>query len=516
MTRLPGKARRTRSPRSSSKPGELVGYYIAPSHDFTQYTRDYEEKYWSKDTAFDWQQSVPANLKEHLESSPPDEYQRIASLALPLVDQALGYRIEEIRLAGLPMDDDGLKAIGESLPFDRKSVEQALSIQEPLKRLALPITQLTDKLAILKLDCMELREQRRLKLFKVGTVVRQLETDAESREQASRLSSLANELDGVRRTLKKAREQVRIERAELETLIRRKLDAIEPQVLADLEATRELVRCSIGSAALPKDSETLSRLRDLVLKRQLRGLKDIANHALVVEQSAIAPLTQGIIHYKRHREIQEAMTTFVNDEAKHSAVFRRFMADNLEAKERVSQSIVKGADRYLLLARIMPSGAIFLAVIVEAIGGAFLEFFGHERNMPDPLFRSICKTIAERDERRHQDICAETYNELYRKGGRWERFRNNVALKVTMRAAYGNKNEDHHLMQACRAFGAATPYQFIADSLSQQLARIGMYVSPERLLTFMPGASQLGPTEDLAVGAAAEFVDSEFGYEILR
>lgn len=102
MTRLPGKARRTRSPRSSSKPGELVGYYIAPSHDFTQYTRDYEEKYWSKDTAFDWQQSVPANLKEHLESSPPDEYQRIASLALPLVDQALGYRIEEIRLAGLP------------------------------------------------------------------------------------------------------------------------------------------------------------------------------------------------------------------------------------------------------------------------------------------------------------------------------------------------------------------------------------------------------------------------------
>jgi hypothetical protein len=43
----------------------------------------------------------------------------------------------------------------------------------------------------------------------------------------------------------------------------------------------------------------------------------------------------GIIHFRRRREIQEAMTTFAHDEAKHSAVFRRFMAEKMRAKERV-------------------------------------------------------------------------------------------------------------------------------------------------------------------------------------
>ena len=82
-----------------------------------------------------------------------------------------------------------------------------------------------------------------------------------------------------------------------------------------------MVERTLHSGCLPDDGQDLSRLKDLILKRQLRGLKDIANHALVVEQSAIAPLTMGIIHYKRYREIQEAMTTFIHDEAKHSATF---------------------------------------------------------------------------------------------------------------------------------------------------------------------------------------------------
>jgi hypothetical protein len=234
---------------------------------------------------------------------------------------------------------------------------------------------------------------------------------------------------------------------------------------------------------MPQDE----RLRDLVWKRQLRGLKDIANHALVVEQSAIAPLTMGIIHYKRRREIQEAMTTFVNDEAKHSAVFRRFMAEKLDAKERIPEAIIKSGERYLWLARLLPSGGIFLAVIVEAIGAAYLEFFAEEAHMPEPLFRSICTTIALRDEKRHMDLCAATYNELYRTGGRWERARNSTALRVMLKAAYGDKTNDHPLLQACCAFGvdAARPYRHVAARLSQQLARVGMDVRPDALLALM-------------------------------
>jgi hypothetical protein len=225
----------------------------------------------------------------------------------------------------------------------------------------------------------------------------------------------------------------------------------------------------------------------LILKRQLRGLKDIANHALVVEQSAIAPLTMGIIHYKRHREIQEAMTTFINDEAKHSATFRRFLAEKLEAKEFISALLIRGANRYMWLARFMPGMGLFLAVIVEAIGAAYLEFFGKEEYMPDSLFRSICKTISERDEKRHMDLCVDMYNELFRKGHKWERYRNNLALKVMMKSVYGDKTEDHHLIQAFRAFGveSETLYRHIVVRLSEQLARISLYVEPEKLLEFI-------------------------------
>ena len=38
-------------------------YYITPTRDFTQYTRDSEEKYWRKETKFDWNQNVRDNLK---------------------------------------------------------------------------------------------------------------------------------------------------------------------------------------------------------------------------------------------------------------------------------------------------------------------------------------------------------------------------------------------------------------------------------------------------------------------
>jgi len=254
--------------------------------------------------------------------------------------------------------------------------------------------------------------------------------------------------------------------------------------LVDLEETRELLQRTLKSKNLPGDAKDLCLLKDLVLNRQLRGLKDIANHALVVEQSAIAPLTMGIIHYKRHREIQEAMTTFINDEAKHSATFRRYLVEKLEAREFISAILIKGASRYMWLARFMPGAGLFLAVMVEAIGAAYLEFFAKKEYMPDRLFCSICTTISEQDEKRHMDLCAEMYNELFRRGRRWERFRNNMALKVILKSVYGDKNEDHHLIQAFRAFGVESEvlYRYITVRLSQQLARVSLYVEPERLL----------------------------------
>ncbi|HEV8050931.1 MAG TPA: hypothetical protein VGP47_00435, partial [Parachlamydiaceae bacterium] len=241
---------------------------------------------------------------------------------------------------------------------------------------------------------------------------------------------------------------------------------------------------TLGSANLPGDPKDLSLIKDLILKRQLRGLKDLANHALVVEQSAIAPLTMGIIHYKRYREIQEAMTTFINDEAKHSATFRRYLVEKLEAREFISAILIKGATRYMWLARFMPGAGMFLAVIVEVIGAATLEFFGNEKYMPDSLFCSICQTISMQDEKRHMDLCVAMYNELFRKGDRWERIRNKGALKVILKSVYGDKTDDHHLIQAFRAFGVDSEmlYQHVTNRLSQQLARISMYVEPERLL----------------------------------
>jgi hypothetical protein len=208
-----------------------------------------------------------------------------------------------------------------------------------------------------------------------------------------------------------------------------------------------------------------------------------------VEQSAIAPLTMGIIHYKRYREIQEAMTTFINDEAKHSATFRRFLVEKLEAKEYVSSILIRGATRYMWLARFMPATGMFLAVIVEAIGAAYLEFFANEKYMPDILFRKICQTISIQDETRHMDLCVAMYNELFREGTKWERIRNETALKVIMKSVYGDKTDDHHLIQAFRAFGVEsdTLYRHIVTRLSQQLARVSIYVSPEKLLKIILG-----------------------------
>jgi hypothetical protein len=459
-------------------------YYITPTHDFTRYTKDCEEKYWTKDTAFDWNQSVPDNLKYNLENLEPEEFLKVTFMVLPMVKENIERKIIEIKKERLPLDEDALKDIAECIPSGRTTIYQALLIQSPLKTLGQSVAKLKDQLEILQREYLDLRELQRLGLIREGTIVNQLKTKVEREEQAAELTRLTNLIDQTREQYKRGNVQSKIESKQLKPKIRGELNSIEPQILIDLENTRDLLERILQSKILTADDNDLSGLKDLILKRQLRGLKDIANHALVVEQSAIAPLTMGIIHYKRYREIQEAMTTFIHDEAKHSATFRRFLVEKLEAKEFISGILIKGANRYMWLARFMPGAGMFLAVIVEVIGAATLEFFGNEKYMPDSLFCSICKTISMQDEKRHMDLCVAMYNELFRNGNRLERFRNNMTLKVLLKSVYGDKTDDHHLIQAFRAFGIDSEilYQHVVRRLSQELARISMYIEPERLL----------------------------------
>src|SRR6266516_102396 len=183
---------------------ERPEYYITPTHDFTQYTKDYEEKYWSQDTAFDWQQSVSENLKAHLGRVSPDEFARVARLALPLVDEALGRRIREIRQFGLPLAEDALKAIRECTLSDRSTMDRVLAIQEPLEQLQSAAARVRDRLAVLKRERLELQGLQRLGLVKNATQVQRRATEAEGREQAAQLSSLTDQIDRMERALKQA------------------------------------------------------------------------------------------------------------------------------------------------------------------------------------------------------------------------------------------------------------------------------------------------------------------------
>lgn len=462
-------------------------YYITPTRDFTQYTRDCEEKYWRKETAFDWRLDVRSGLKEHLDSLNPEHLSKVAFMVFPMILETISRKIIQIRQTQLPLEEDALKDIGECVPSDKTTIQQAIALLLPLQQMAASVSALKDRREILQSELLDVKEQHRLGLFRTETAVKQLETEEERADQQLDLSRRTRELAQVEEQFHQLKAQYKTEIKQLKTNIRTALQALEPQILLDLEETRQLLQETIQAGKLPDNPEVLSRLKDLIQKRQIRGLKDIANHALVVEQSAIAPLSVGIIHYKRYREIQEALTTFINDEAKHSATFRRFLAEKLEAKEFISDLLIKGTDRYMWLARFMPGSGMFLAVIIEAIGAAYLEFFSKEAYMPDPLFCSICKTISQQDEIRHMDLCVDMYNELFRTGTNWERIRNKAALKVMMKAVYGDKDEDHHLIQAFRAFGVESEYLYrhIVERLSQQLARIGLYVAPERLLEYI-------------------------------
>lgn len=476
--------RESKSPNATPKDKGRPDYYITPTRDFTQYTRDSEEKYWSKDTKFDWSQDIRANLKNHLEKLDEKGLSKVTFMVLPMLIENLEGKIYQINQSHLPLDEDALKYMAETLPSSKKTISEAIAILAPLNEFQLSLSKLEDRQEILNSEMVDLDEQQRLGLVRKGNEIKNMETEAERNGQANEKSRLTNEIRQAESEYAALSDKHTSESKRLKEQIRKDLETIEQQVLVDLDDTKTFLSGILKSQQLPENAEDLAQLKELILKRQLSGLKDIANHALVVEQSAIAPLTMGIIHYKRYREIQEALTTFINDEAKHSATFRRFLVDKLQAKEYISPKLIKGASRYMWLARFMPGAGLFMAVIVEAIGAASLEFFAKEEYMPDILFRSICQTISEQDEKRHMDLCVEIYNELFRKGHAWERFRNKMILTKMMKSVYGDKTEDNQLIQAFRAFGveSETLYRHIMDQLSQQLTRVSVYVETDRLL----------------------------------
>ncbi len=464
-------------------------YYITPTRDFTQYTRDCEEKYWSKDTAFDWSQDIRKNLEENLENLPAGELMQLCRMVLPMVGEAIRSNSKQIIKHGLPCEEDALKAIAECLPAGDPAIAGALQVLAPLKQIHLPSVQFEDNLEILGSELIDLREQQRLGLFMSGAEVRACLSDAEKSMQQDQIISLEQKILETRQAYDRLRQKTKVEEARVREESCRKLKDFEASILHHMEATGALIRDILASDALPGDPGKMKIIKDLILHRQLRGLKDVANHALVVEQSAIAPLTMGIIHYKRHREIQEALTTFVNDEAKHSATFHRYLVEKLEAREFVSSLLIDGANKYMWMARFFPGLGMFLAVIVEAIGAATLEFFGNEKYMPDRLFQSISHTISQQDEKRHMDLCVAIYNELFRKGTRWERWRNKMSLNKIMQSVYGDKTEDHRLIQAFRAFGVESEYLFrhVVQRLSQQLTRISVYIEPDEIMQMIKG-----------------------------
>jgi hypothetical protein len=66
---------------------------------------------------------------------------------------------------------------------------------------------------------------------------------------------------------------------------------------------------------------------------------------------------------------------------------------------------------------------------------------------------------------------------------------------MVLTAAYGDKSEDHYLIQACRAFGlpSSTMYRHVLGRLSRELARVGVYVPPEQFFRMLPRLAAATP-----------------------
>lgn len=263
-------------------------------------------------------------------------------------------------------------------------------------------------------------------------------------------------------------------RKSIDSLSDDELLALAKQALPVVEDYPPSKLRTLETHGLPKSKRTRAALKETIVERQFQALYDITNHALVAEQSSVAPLSKGIVRYSRYPRLQEAITTFVRDEAKHSGIFEKYMHEKLGGQEKVSKDTVVAFKAFSQLAKASPAASVFLALAVETVGGSFFEFF--KDHAPDPLFREMCRKIYENDERRHMEIVTDLYNEHYRKGGRWEEMRNNNAMKAIVYEVYGKSAKpDHYLMQACAAFGV-DPQELmdhISKRVEENFAKIG-------------------------------------------
>lgn len=241
--------------------------------------------------------------------------------------------------------------------------------------------------------------------------------------------------------------------------LKKSLDALSPEGLTRLATVAlpvtsypEELQAQFRRHGLPQDADALAAMKTAIADRQFQALVDITNHALGTEQMSVAPLTTAVRTYKHDPTIQHAMTAFINDEAKHAHLFERYMREKLGGEVVLSKSVEQRFDGLGLVSSRMPAVGVFSVLAVEAIGGAFFDFFG--RHCSEPLFRDLCKTIYEWDEQRHMRICQDLYNEKWRRLNRWERFRNNRNMQIMVSQLYKEHQQpDHYLMQACQAFG---------------------------------------------------------------
>ncbi len=236
---------------------------------------------------------------------------------------------------------------------------------------------------------------------------------------------------------------------------------------------------------LPASQAGIDAIKEELVNIQEDALKAITNHALTAEQASVSPLSKGIDHYKRYPALQEMLTQFVADEAKHAGMFFDYLNKKLGETEETTYETQLSFKAFSKVADRMPGSAVFLALAVETVGCSFFEFFAEK--CPEPFFREeLCRQIAEKDERRHIKICQDTYNKIYRRDDesgtlgkikqKWEHYRNKGAIKVIAREVYGNHaNPDHHLMLACRAFGVEPRelVDYITGRLENSFAEIG-------------------------------------------
>lgn len=230
-------------------------YYITPSHDFTQYTRDCEEKYWSKDTAFNWSQSVPASLRQNLENLDKDEFYKVTFMVSLMVKEKIEHKISLIRQEHLPLEEDALKDIGECIASDMNSIHEALMIQSPLESLEKSARKLEDQMEIVQRELADLKELQRLGLLREGINVKHLETDSEKQQQSVEISRLTDKLNKVQSECKLATDQNSTERKQLQTKIRNEFSSIEPKVLSELEKTLDLLERTLQSKQIPTDDK---------------------------------------------------------------------------------------------------------------------------------------------------------------------------------------------------------------------------------------------------------------------